>query len=156
MTKQILLLLVIGLLAMKLHAQDAPYAQALGLKFPGGLSVSYKKFLKSNQNIEAQATFWKKGFRLSGLYEFTFYAFEDVPGLSAFAGPGAHFGFWKSEYKDDINSKIDVGIDGIIGLDYKIPDIPINISLDWQPSIILAGSEGFTPIYGGLGIRYTF
>lgn len=144
------------LLALASHAQEAPYDQAIGLKAPGGLSVTWKKFLNPTQNIEAQVMFWQKGFRVVGLYEFTFYTFDEVPGLSAFAGPGAHIGFWKSRYKADANSSADLGIDGIIGLDYKFQGIPINMSIDWQPSIILAGSEGFTPNYGGIAIRYTF
>ncbi|BAV08232.1 hypothetical protein SAMN05421788_11233 [Filimonas lacunae] len=156
MKKQILLLLVVILLGLQARAQDAHYDQALGLKFPGGLSVTWKKFLNPTQNIEAQATFWQKGFRVGGLYEFTFYTFDEVPGLAAFAGPGAHIGFWKNKYKPESNSSAEFGIDGILGLDYKIPDLPINISLDWQPSIILAGSEGFTPNFGGIAIRYTF
>lgn len=131
------------------------YNQALGLKFPGGFAVTYKKFITDNHNIEAQAMFWRKGFRAVGLYEFNF-DIPDAEGLRWFVGPGAHIGFWKSTYKDDYNSSADFGVDGIIGLDYKFKDIPLNVSLDWEPSIVLVGSSGFTPSYGGIGVRYTF
>lgn len=137
------------------HAQDAPYDQALGLKFPGGFGVTYKKFINDSHNIEAQVGVWHKGFRFSGLYEFNFYAFDELPGLAWFVGGGAHIGTWKSQYKEEYNSEVDFGIDGIIGLDYKFADLPLNISLDWQPSIALIGSS-FSPAYGGIGIRYTF
>ena len=132
------------------------YHQAIGIKLPGGFSVTYKKFLSENNNIEAQATLWHKGFRLSGLYEFNFYAFDKVEELSLFVGPGAHLGFWKDQYEKDYDSKADFGIDGIIGLDYKFKEAPVNISLDWQPSVTLAGSAGFSPAYGGIAVRYTF
>ncbi len=136
--------------------QSAPYQQAIGLKLPGGFSATYKKFLTATHNLEAQATIWNKGFRVSGLYEFNFYSFPSVENLSWFVGPGAHIGFWKDADKKDYGSKFDFGIDGIIGLDYKLKDLPINMSLDWQPSITLAGSTGFSPVFGGFAIRYTF
>lgn len=137
------------------HAQ-APYNRALGLKFPGGFSVTYKKFVSDTRNLEGQFTIWHKGFRAAGLYEFNFYTFDKVPELSWFVGPGAHLGFWKSEFKDTYNSQVDLGIDGIIGLDYKFKNAPINVSADWQPAVTLIGSAGFTPVFGGLAIRYTF
>ncbi len=135
---------------------QAPYNRALGLKFPGGFSLTYKKFVTDTRNLEAQVTIWHKGFRAAGLYEFNFYTFDKVPELSWFVGPGVHLGFWKSQFKDNYNSQIDLGIDGIIGLDYKIKNAPVNVSVDWQPAVTLIGSAGFTPAFGGFAIRYTF
>ena len=135
---------------------QAPYNRALGLKFPGGLSLTYKKFFTDTRNLEAQFTAWHEGFRVAGLYEFNFYSFDKVPELSWFVGPGAHIGFWKSTYEKEYGSKADVGIDGIIGLDYKFKNVPINVSVDWQPAVTLIGSAGFTPVFGGIAIRYTF
>ncbi|HXL55005.1 MAG TPA: hypothetical protein VN958_02030, partial [Chitinophagaceae bacterium] len=140
-------------------AQSQPqstYHQAIGIKFPGGFSVTYKQFVTASNNLEAQATIWNKGFRLSGLYEFNFYSFDKVDGLAWFLGPGVHLGFWKDQYQKDYDSKADFGIDGIIGLDYKFRDVPVNVSIDWQPAVTLVGSAGFTPSYGGIGVRYTF
>ncbi len=45
---------------------------------------------------------------------------------------------------------------GVIGLDYKFKDAPINVSLDWQPSFNFVGYNYFEGGWGGLGIRYTF
>ena len=140
-------------------AQTEPsstYRQAIGIKFPGGFSVTYKKFVTQSNNLEAQVTAWNKGFRMSGLYEFNFYSFNNVEGLAWFVGSGVHLGFWKDQYQKDYNSKADFGIDGIIGLDYKFRGVPINVSLDWEPSITLVGTAGFTPSYGGFAVRYTF
>ncbi len=153
--KKILLLAIGIFLAGHIFSQESGYKQALGIKVPGGFSVSYKNFINGTQNIEAQAMYWKKGFRAVGLYEFNFYSF-DVEGLSWFVGPGAHIGFWKKKYQEDYNSTVDLGIDGIIGLDYKFKNLPLNVSLDWQPSITLVGHSSVTPVYGGLGVRYTF
>ena len=140
-----------------LNAQ-APYNRALGVKFPGGLSLTYKKFISDTHNLEAQFTAWHQGFRVAGLYEFNFYSFSNVPELSWFVGPGAHIGFWKHDYDStkNYNSQPDIGVDGIIGLDYKFKNVPINVSVDWEPAITLIGSAGFTPVFGGVAIRYTF
>lgn len=137
------------------HAQEASYQQAAGIKVPFGFGLTYKTFLADTRAVELQAGFWQKGFRLSGLYEFHFYSFDEVPGLAWFVGGGAHIGTWKSRYKEEYDSEVDFGIDGIIGLDYKFADLPLNLSIDWQPSIALIGSS-FSPAYGGIGIRYTF
>lgn len=135
---------------------QAPYQKALGVKFPGGLSLTYKQFISETHNLEAQFTAWHQGMRVAGLYEFNFYSFKDVPELAWFVGGGAHLGFWKSEYQKDYNSKIDVGADGIIGLDYTFKKLPLNLSVDWEPAVTLVGNAGFTPVFGGIAVRYTF
>lgn len=154
--KTFLILLITTCILTTAHAQENTYNRALGVKFPGGFSVTYKKFVTNTNNIEAQVTLWNKGYRMSGLYEFNFYSFNTVEGLSWFVGPGVHLGFWKDTLQKTYNSKVDFGVDGIIGLDYKIKNLPINLSLDWEPSVTLIGSAGFTPSYGGIGVRYTF
>jgi hypothetical protein len=153
--QKIFFVLLLATIITAAHAQ-APYNHAIGLKFPGGFSLTYKKFVSDTRNLEGQATVWHKGFRAAGLYEFNFFTFDKVPELSWFIGPGAHLGFWKSEFKDSYGSQIDLGVDGIIGLDYKFKDAPINVSVDWQPAVTLIGSAGFTPVFGGVAIRYTF
>ena len=153
--QKFLLLLLFTTTVIITQAQ-APYNRALGLKFPGGFSLTYKKFVADTKNLEAQFTSWHKGFRVAGLYEFNFFTFDKVPELSWFVGPGAHLGFWKSEFKDNYNSHVDLGIDGILGLDYKLKGAPINVSVDWQPAVTLLGSAGFTPAFGGFAVRYTF
>lgn len=150
------LLLLIVLCCTTIIRSQSSYNRAIGLKAPGGYSITYKQFLTDNNNAEAQLTLWKKGYRVSALYEFNFYSFKNVDGLSWFVGPGVHLGFWKDTYGKDYNSRADFGVDGIIGLDYKFKDIPINVSVDWQASITLVGSAGFSPSYGGLAVRYTF
>jgi hypothetical protein len=150
-----LILLITLCSATFVHAQSS-YNRAIGIKAPGGFSATYKHFLTDNNNAELQLTLWNKGYRTSALYEFNFYSFPMVENLSWFVGPGVHVGFWKDTYRKDYNSRVDFGVDGIIGFDYKFKDIPINVSIDWQPSVTLVGSAGFTPSYGGLAVRYTF
>lgn len=130
------------------------YNTAFGAKFSGGIAASYKTFVAPTNAFEAQAMFFKEGIRLVGLYEFHFYTINGVPGLGWYLGPGAHAGFWKRNYRDRYNTTVDLGIDGVIGLDYKFDGIPVNISLDWQPSYSILGNAGLSPQFGGVAIRY--
>jgi hypothetical protein len=129
------------------------YQRALGVKLSAGAAVTYKQFVANTKALEAEAMFFSEGIRLVGLYEFHFYNIPGVDGLSWYAGPGAHVGFYRPRDKS-FNTAADIGIDGVIGLDYKIKNIPINLSLDWQPSISLLGNAGLMPQFGGLAIRY--
>ncbi len=133
------------------------YNQAIGVRLIGGTTISYKNHFSGENNMELQVAFWKNGTRVAGLYEFN-YPISGLNGLNFILGPGIHFGRWNNKYKEgkNIRSGSEFGIDGIIGLDYGFSKIPINISVDWQPSLILAGGSDFTPNLGGIGLRYTF
>ena len=78
--KKLFVFAVVIVIAFAAKAQ-APYNQALGVKLPGGFSATYKKFINAYNNVEAQAVFWNKGFRLVGLYEFNF----DIPDVNGLA-----------------------------------------------------------------------
>lgn len=122
------------------------YQSALGVKISAGVAASYKQFVANTKAIEAQSMFFSRGIRLVGLYEFHFYNIQGVDGLAWYVGPGVHAGFYRKS--------ADLGIDGVIGLDYKIKNLPINLSLDWQPSYSIFGNAGLLPQFGGLAIRY--
>lgn len=83
------------------------------------------------------------------------FPFQKAEGLAWYVGPGAHIGFYKNEFQKNYSSKMDLGVDGVIGLDYKFNGLPINISLDWQPSLSFTGNSGAHAAYGGVAIRYT-
>ena len=130
------------------------YQRALGIKISSGIAGTFKQFVSDKHALEFQGMFFREGVRFSGLYEFHFYNIEGVPGLAWYAGPGAHLGFYIPRYKTEYNTAVDVGIDGVIGLDYKIKNLPLNISIDWQPSYSILGNAGLQPQFGGLSLRY--
>lgn len=152
-TLMVAIILFVSSLVAAQDVSGPPYVAAVGGKISSGLAFSYKQFITGKNAIEAQALFFKEGIRFVGLYEFHF-PLEGVGGLAWYVGPGAHVGFYTSKYKRLNDSNADLGIDGVIGLDYKIPNIPINLSLDWQPSFSLLGNAGLQPQFGGLAIRY--
>jgi hypothetical protein len=155
--------LLLGILMMglsqitKAQSMGSNYKTAVGVKFyPTALSV--KHFTSSNTAIEGLGYFYKDGFRVTGLYELH-YDIAGAEGLKWYIGPGAHIAFWSDDWKRDNptrNSNIAIGVDGVLGLDYKIKNAPLNISIDWQPSLNLIGYTYFEAGWGGLAIRYTF
>lgn len=130
---------------------SSSYTTALGVKVWNGGGVSLKHFFSDNKAGEGIVYFWRNGIRVTGLYEIHG-DINDVAGLKWYIGPGAHVGFYGTKYGNGAF----VGIDGVLGLDYKFNGAPINISLDWQPTFEFGDGRGFYGSWGGLGIRYTF
>ena len=158
MKKIFVLLFGITMAVSEVNAQNNPsanssdYSNAVGLKFyPTGLTL--KHFLTGNKNaIELIGFFYNRGARVTGLYEIHG-DINGIEGMRWYLGPGAHVAFYSNKYGGNTS----IGIDGVIGLDYKINNAPINLSLDYQPSIQLTEHYGdrFTS-WGGFAIRYTF
>lgn len=156
-----LIVLVSGLLLGR--SASAQYQVAAGLKFGGYENgVSGKYFLNDNTALEGVLGFRSHGLAITGLYEIHQTAFG-VNELKFYYGGGAHIGaIGSGTYKryngDDYNyhnSTILLGADGVIGLEYAIPQSPIAVSLDLNPRLELATGP-FFDIAPGLGIKYMF
>lgn len=142
------LLAVTGVQAQR-NVTSQEYTTALGVKFYPG-AITLKHFVSDKAALDFLGYFWKRGTRITGLYELHF----DIPnanGLKWYVGPGAHLGFYNSKWGGGTS----VGIDGVLGLDYKIKNAPLNLSLDWQPSFEFGDYDDFSS-WGGLAIRYVF
>lgn len=139
------------------QSMGSSYRTALGVKFyPGGITI--KHFIQTNRALEGIGYFWGHGFRFTGLYEIHG-DINGAPGLKWYVGPGAHIGVYNDGwYRDGHYYKdgdLSLGVDGVLGLDYKIDGAPINLSLDIQPTFELL-NHAYLTAWGGLGIRYTF
>lgn len=128
------------------NAQD--YNWAVGTRIGGAMSgISAKHFISPLDAVEViLAIPYKKGFNLTGLYE------RHIPviseGFHFYYGAGAHIGTY--------NEKFLLGVDGIIGLEYKIPTIPLALSLDYKPMLDLVSETKFRLEDFGLGIKVVF
>ncbi|MBD1393064.1 hypothetical protein [Mucilaginibacter glaciei] len=147
------------LITNRAAAQD--YKMAIGLKFGGYENgISGKYFLNQTSALEAIIGLRSHGAALTGLYEFHLQAFN-VPGLNFYYGAGGHLGgvgnrVDKSFGNDNYyRSKVLIGADGVLGLEYKIDRAPIAISLDLNPRIEFATGP-FFDLAPGLGLKYTF
>ncbi|WP_374949146.1 hypothetical protein [Mucilaginibacter sp.] len=159
-----LLLSCFLLTAKSSFAQDVTpdYKIAAGLKFGGyenGLSVKY--FMNSTTALEGILGIRNHGAVVTGLYELHQQIFN-AEGLRLYYGAGAHIGaVGRGEFKtfgDDKyynSNRILIGADGVLGLEYKIPEAPIAISLDINPRLELATGP-FFDLAPGLGLKYTF
>ena len=154
--KKILIVLVMLFAFTASYSQSrsmnsSSYRTALGVKVWDGGGISLKHFFTGNVAGEFIGYFWVQGFRVTGLYEIHG-NIAGAPGLKWYIGPGAHIGIYNTKYG---NGSF-VGVDGVLGLDYKFRGAPINMSIDWQPSFEFGTDRGFYGNWGGLGIRYTF
>ena len=154
-----LVLLAFAQQQVSAQSKGSSYKTAVGVKFYPGAGITLKHFVKSNAALEGIGYFWRDGVRITGLYEFHG-NINGAPGLKWYVGPGAHVGFWNNRYWDryypGYRGGALVGIDGVLGLDYKFKGAPINMSVDWQPSFEFGNYGGFSGDWGGFAIRYTF
>ena len=137
--------------AQSKSTNSSSYQTALGVKVWDGGGISLKHFINGNNALEVIGYFWRQGVRITGLYEIHG-PISGAAGLQWYIGPGAHIGFYNTRNGDGSF----IGIDGVLGLDYKFKGAPINMSIDWQPSFEFGDNRGFVGSWGGLGVRYTF
>jgi hypothetical protein len=161
--KKISILFVFALLLMagtSLKAQ--PYKTALGLRATYWWGLTVKHNMSDRGAIEGILHTRWGGFILTGLYEHHFPALG-VDGLRWYLGGGAHIGFWGNKYNngnywfdDNNSSRVGIGFDLIGGLEYTIPSVPINLSIDYKPGFnVYPGAVPYGDD-GAFSIRYVF
>lgn len=153
--KRILILLIFLLAGTTVFSQD--YKTSLGVRgaFTSGITV--KHFIEENIALEGILSGGIWGGTITGLYEIHTRAF-DVDRLYWYYGGGAHIAQWNDDFPnvDTDGRRVVLGLDGIIGLEYYIEEIPFTISADWKPVFNLTGYPGFWGYGGAISIRYTF
>ncbi|MBS1600493.1 MAG: hypothetical protein JST75_19865 [Bacteroidetes bacterium] len=132
----------------RLSAQD--YKFGIGLRLSTSTpsissSVSGKFFLNDRAAIEGLVSF-NPGFGIGGLFEMH-QLIGGIQSLNWFYGGGGYFG---------VRSNIVyAGPMGIVGIDYKFDNAPINVSLDWKPELDIAPAINFIPDAFALSVRFT-
>jgi hypothetical protein len=169
MNKAYYILFLLGaflLIGKTSNAQDykPDYQFAAGLKFGGyenGFSGKY--FMDKTTSLEAELGLRSPhGLVVTGLYEKNI-QISNIPGFKFYYGFGAHVGAVGAGYYKRFNgdnelytsSQILLGADGVVGLEYVIPQSPIAVSFDLNPRLELATGP-FFDIAPGLGIKYCF
>ena len=150
-------LILFGLISV-INAQD--YNTGIGLRggFENGLTVKF--FTTEKVAYEFILSSRWRGFEATGLYEVHNVAF-DTERLKWFIGFGGHIGFWNGDYTHNYwgtsgTNYTVVGIDGILGLEYSLKEIPVNFGIDWKPAFNFIGYSGFWGDGGAISIRYIF
>lgn len=160
-TKYLIITCLSILILSVTNSSAQSYKTGLGLRF-GGLTsgITLKHFTNSTTAIEGILSVGRKNFLITGLYE-KHAAADKNSSLKFVYGFGAHVGFFQdggSYYYNNgrtYTSSTVLGIDGILGLDYKFNKAPINISMDLKPFIDFFG-ENYVYMDGGVSLRYTF
>lgn len=152
-----LLLAGLGLLNT-VSAQD--YKTALGIRFSSAQatvnnSISLKYFLNENAAVEGLFSFGDP-LALGALYELH----KPIvgTGIKWFYGGGGYISFVKTynAVKGNYVTNADFGAQGVLGLDYKFANLPLNLSLDWKPELNLVSAINFEPGAVGFTARFTF
>ncbi len=150
-------LTVIATIGIYSTADAQSYRNAIGGRFGTANGVTFKTTLGDNKMLDLIANFRSNNgysyFRVTGLYEI-YNPIQGVDGLNWYYGLGGSVGSRK--WRNDDTNKAYISVDGVVGLDYKFVDAPINLSLDWKPAIELAPATEFDSSGLGLSVRFTF
>ncbi len=156
--------------AQSLSIDSPDYRTAIGLRGGDLGGLTFKRFTSSESAFEMILGL---GHREPRLFSFTFLFEKHVPafnvsGMQWYYGGGGHltlvgsrsgyirhpWGRYRYHYE---GGAFGLGIDGIVGLEYKIPPIPFAISLDIKPYIEVFSPGGVIwSIDPALGIKVTF
>lgn len=145
----------------------AQYNFAVGLRSGGTSGITLKKNYEYSA-LEGIVGIWNNGLSITALWERTAMAFNQ-PAFRWYYGIGAHI----SMYSEEFNGKggislyrhphrsdtgdLGLGVDAIVGLEYKVPEIPIAFSLDAKPYVELITDDKFIFFLDpGFGIKLAF
>lgn len=138
-------------------AQD--YTDAIGVRLSYGGLVSYKHGLNESNYIESILAIRWGGIEVTGLFEWQ-KAFAEKEQFDWFVGAGMHLGLHgrNNVFNPEQNSnnivQINLGIDAIGGVEYVFENIPLVVSVDYNPSISFTGERWFIPEGFGISARY--
>ncbi len=141
-----------------MHAQD--YRTALGIRISSSPaivsnSITLKHFLNERTAVEALFSFGEP-LSLGALVEI--HKPFSTSGLQWFYGGGGYVGFEKkfNATKNQEETNVLFGGQGVVGLDYKFVNLPLNLSLDWKPELNIVSDINFEPAAVGFTARFTF
>ncbi len=143
----------IALLSCSIQASAQYYLNSAGIRMGGSYGLTYKKFFDEVQAFEILLGSRKGGMQLTGTFQFnkplnlskneTFFLYY---------GGGAHLAFQEHQTKvlDSLNPFVGefhyenqtyfaMGVDGIIGIEYRFLTAPITIGLDMKPYFTFIG-----------------
>lgn len=158
--------LIVALFLLSSRSQ-AQYNTAIGLRVGGTTGIDGKFFTRQSHAIEGIVGWFGNGSSLTVLVE-KYQPIYNATGLYVYYGGGPHVAFYNGdgprysyfgrELTYHRNNDIALGINGIVGFEYRMPDgIPISFSIDLKPFIELGsgGYLGFAPD-PSFGVKFIF
>jgi hypothetical protein len=160
MKKILFSLLIVAGISVSTTASAQDYKSALGVRLSSSAamvnnSVSFKQFITNKTAIEVLFSFGDP-LALGALLEF--HKPLAASGMSYFYGAGGYISFIKNTNVNTGKTATDpnFGAQGVIGLDYKFSNVPLNLSLDWKPELNIVSDINFEPAAIGFTARFTF
>jgi hypothetical protein len=143
------LILIAAILGFAVVASAQP--RSIGLRAGYGGELSYQHGFGGNF-AEFDLGWWHNHINLVGIYDFILGGNGNV---NVYLGPGAQLSIWNDAPAHE--SYVNVGLAGQLGVEWNVPQIPLQLSLDWRPVFyFLENGRGFGYDSVGLGIRYRF
>jgi hypothetical protein len=127
-------------------------AQNWGVGLIGGFDsgIQVKKYMGAN-NLDFRGHLHNSGFQVAGLYEWN----HDLgSNFTLYYGFGAGLGTWKQTADHDMAFGLDV--EAIVGVEWRIPSVPLALSLDYRPAFEVLPTTGFYAKGFAFGIKYLF
>lgn len=160
MKKRIIVPLMLAALMFAGAVSAQSYKTGLGVRLSSSQamvnnSITIKHFFNERSAIEGLLSFGDP-LAIGALYEV--HRPFSTEGLQWFYGGGGYLGFVKSWNPNKQKNETDanIGAMGVVGLDYKFMNIPLNLSLDWKPELNLVSDIYFEPAAIGFSARFTF
>ena len=160
MLKKSIKIILFSLLMLTFSSVNAQqdYETAIGIRINGGAGVTLRHDLGNSKSMEGILYTRWGGIGLTGLFQVNYPVFSE-PGFRAYFGIGGNIGVFdadKGPWFDENATGSDVvaGIDGQLGLEYTFKDFPLNLSIDWKPTVYLLGEQDIYAGDVGISIRY--
>lgn len=149
-------IIALALLLCGLGASAQNYDWGIGLRggvFHGSLNARFC-IEKNAVDIRVSVPYKTQGFNMGvdGTYEWRMPVITE--GMEFYYGPGLMLGILPGADKGYFS----LGFQGVAGLEFKIPRIPLAAFIDYRPQLYCAFGNGlnFNAADLGLGIRFTF
>ncbi len=169
MKNGLLLTLVLLLVAHLGFAQKQEWAVGLRAGEPTGLNI--KKYLSGGNAIELNLgrngwgyyrgrNYWRGEFRNSIVLgiNYLWQKSTKTKGLDLYYGFGGQLSsrrYWNRDEEEERDA-VGLGLTGVFGLEYFIPDVPISIFVDFGPYLELVPATAWINIDAAIGFRVNF
>lgn len=129
------------------------YNSGVGMRVDFGtggtlVGISGKHFFNPNNAGEAYLLFGSGSTAIGAEYQYHG-SIQNAEGLKWYAGLGPNILFYKG-------GGTDVLFRPLVGLDYKIVNVPLNIGFDWRPAFQVTHGTTFQAARFGIAFRYAF
>lgn len=135
------------------RSSGTSYKTAAGLRVDigegsTGVGFNVKHFFTPTGAVDASLLFFEGDLvGLEAEYEYNA-PIPNAPGLKWYAGLGPQILFGDND--------TGFGIRPVVGMEYKIPNVPLNFGFDWRPLFLLSPNTDTMPARFGLSFRYAF